>query len=382
MDYKFLKFIKGFAEEAKAMAVDKKNKKSDPADKKAPLNLELKSEGSHLSKSDNENQPFIASESLNKDHSEAQKIWDLLQSTHQSEVHPEDSIQNSDSAAVPPSFNPLESKVDPLSTSGMKQLYSDVASRVADIFQAKVIESKPRVYIEDGPPQGVVLPSPHPEGIVGDQERSIINPKLENDNQLIQVKLQEAESLKVAQKKIEELESAIIKLRIENERLAAAGELFQKKAEDSIAARVELEKKMRSNEDRHAEERRIINERLEQREIKLRELTSVVEDYEGRISGDIRKSRSRERELEHRLELARLERLSLVGSKDEIILDLKRQVDQLNLEIASYRKKSAEMTSVIDENQEQFRRTVRALRLALTNLEVNEQIGGRIKKAE
>lgn len=198
----------------------------------------------------------------------------------------------------------------------------------------------------------------------------------------IQLKLYESDHLKIAQQRIEDLEKEVDRLRLENERLASASDLFQKRAEENLTARQELEKKLEFNDERYAEERLSLKNHIESRDSVIQELRAKVEDLESRLSNDIRKSRSRERELENRLELARLEKISLVGSKDEIILDLKRQIDQLNHELGNYRRKAAELNQTIEANQEQFRRTVRALRLALTNLEVNEQIGVRSKKAE
>ncbi len=198
----------------------------------------------------------------------------------------------------------------------------------------------------------------------------------------IQLKLYESDHLKIAQNKIEDLEREIDRLRLENERLASASELFQKRSEELLAAKQEAEKKLLHSDESSVEERMSLKSHLEMRDETIHELKQKIEDLESRLASDVRQSRVKERELENRLELARLEKISLVGSKDEIILDLKRQVDQLNHEIGSYRKKTAELGQTIKANQEQFRRTVRALRLALTNLEVNEQIGIRTKKAE
>lgn len=198
----------------------------------------------------------------------------------------------------------------------------------------------------------------------------------------VQLKLYEGDHLKIAQQRIEDLERECDRLRLENERLASASNLFQKRSEENLALKQEIERKLAYSEERFSEERQTLKTHLEQRDQIIKDLRQKVEELESRLSGDIRKSRSRERELENRLELARLEKISLVGSKDEIILDLKRQIDQLNHELSSYRKRVADMNQTIDANEEQFRRTVRALRLALTNLEVNEQIGVRSKKAE
>lgn len=219
-------------------------------------------------------------------------------------------------------------------------------------------------------------PQPPPTEFISDPSE-----KLNNLN-LVQFKLYEGEHLKIAQHKIEELESSLEKLRIENERLATACELFQKRADESVLLKQEIEKKLNFNEERLSEERASFKNHMEQRDDLVKELKDKIEHLESRLSTDIRKSRGKERELENRLELARLEKISLVGSKDDIILDLKRQVDQLNHELGNYRRKTAQMNQTLEANQEQFRRTVRALRLALTNLEVNDAVGGQVKKAE
>jgi len=59
-------------------------------------------------------------------------------------------------------------------------------------------------------------------------------------------------------------------------------------------------------------------------------------------------------------------------TKDEAILELKRKTENLQAEIESYQNKIIELGQKIEANQDQFARTVRALRLALTNLEVSE----------
>ncbi|PWU12536.1 MAG: hypothetical protein C5B49_16200, partial [Bdellovibrio sp.] len=110
-----------------------------------------------------------------------------------------------------------------------------------------------------------------------------------------------------------------------------------------------------------------------------------VEELESRMSTDVKKVRVRERELENRLELARLEKTALIRSKDETILDLKRTIDLLNAELESYKQKTLDLQQKIEDVQEQVGRTVRALRLALSNLETDETIAEKIvpiKKAD
>ncbi len=101
-----------------------------------------------------------------------------------------------------------------------------------------------------------------------------------------------------------------------------------------------------------------------------------------RLSTNIQKIRVRERELENRLELVKMESQALVRNKDEIILDLKRQFDQLNMELDNYRSKGHDLNKQLTDKQDMLRRTVKALRIALSMLEGDEEIVKPLKKVK
>jgi len=132
----------------------------------------------------------------------------------------------------------------------------------------------------------------------------------------------------------------------------------------------------------HSEEKALLIENKESLRRELDHLKGKNEDLELRISTNIQKIRVRERELENRLELVKMEGAALIRSKDEIILDLKRQIDQLGLELNNYRTKSQELNRMILDKQDILRRTVKALRLALTMLEGDEEQTQPLKKAK
>ncbi len=105
------------------------------------------------------------------------------------------------------------------------------------------------------------------------------------------------------------------------------------------------------------------------RDRELSDMKLKIEEYEMRLTSNLQKIRVRERELENRLELVKMESAAVVRSKDELILELKRQLDQLTSEIENYRTKSQELNKQISDKQDLERRTVKALRLALSLLE-------------
>ncbi len=197
-----------------------------------------------------------------------------------------------------------------------------------------------------------------------------------------QTTLVQSENLRVAQQKILELEEEISRLRTENEDLAAAGETLRRVADESTAAQEILERRLENIKDLAQQEQQLMKENVETKDRRLAEMQNKIEEMELRLSTNIQKIRVRERELENRLELVRLEGEALARSKDELVLDLKRQVDQLNMELENYRSKGQELNSQLKDKQELLRRTVKALRLALSMLEGDEEINFSLKKVK
>ena len=187
------------------------------------------------------------------------------------------------------------------------------------------------------------------------------------DSHLIQ-----SENLRVAQKKIFELENEIERLRTTNEKLAAAGETLKQKVDHLSSDNENKTRKLEEIKDRLVSEKEILEDSLKQRDRELNDLKTKMDEYELRISSNIQKIRVRERELENRLEISKMENAALIRNKDEIILDMKRQKDHLVNELENYRAKGQELHKQINEKQETLRRTVKALRLALSLLEGND----------
>lgn len=197
-----------------------------------------------------------------------------------------------------------------------------------------------------------------------------------------QASLVQSENLRVAQQKILELEEEISRLRTANEELAAAGETLKRVADEAKADHESLERKLEAVKELAQQEQQILKDAIEVKDRKIATQQSRIEEMELRLSTNIQKIRVRERELENRLELVRMEGQALARSKDEMVLDLKRQIDQLNIELENYRSKGQELNSQLKDKQELLRRTVKALRLALSMLEGDEEANLSLKKAK
>lgn len=185
--------------------------------------------------------------------------------------------------------------------------------------------------------------------------------------------LAQSESLRIAQNRLLEFEQEIERLRQQNEELAAAGETLRRRTDELLAQNHKRESDYENAVSTFEQEKQILTASKEavQRELELSRRKG--DELELRISTNIQKIRVRERELENRLELLKMESAALIRSKDEMILELKRNIDQLNLELNNYRTKNQELNRQTTDKQEMLRRTVKALRLALSMLEGEEE---------
>ncbi len=185
--------------------------------------------------------------------------------------------------------------------------------------------------------------------------------------------LAQSESLRIAQQRLIDLESEIERLRLQNEELAAAGETLRRRTDELLAQNQKRESDYQNAVSTFEQEKELLTGSKEALQRDLEQQRRKAEELELRISTNIQKIRVRERELENRLELVKMESAALIRSKDEMILELKRNIDQLNLELNNYRAKNQELNRQTTDKQEMLRRTVKALRLALSMLEGEEE---------
>ena len=194
--------------------------------------------------------------------------------------------------------------------------------------------------------------------------------------------LLQAENLRIAQTRILQLEEEVDRLRRDHEEVSSAADTVKNRSDEMVLRIQELEREQVDIRESNETELMILKGQLNFKDKELTTALYKIDDLEVRLKNDFRKIRVRERELENRLELVRAEKATLVRAKDDSILDLKRRVDQLQHEIDNYRDKCLELNKSLDSQKEQFKRTARALKMALTNLEVKDEDVIPLKKAE
>jgi hypothetical protein len=180
------------------------------------------------------------------------------------------------------------------------------------------------------------------------------------------------EAVKVAQARITVLEKDKSKLRDEIDQLLLASETIQRRFDELKAVHESLERKHREKIDILEDEKSVLRDRMKARDEELDRVKKENEELKLRFQNDLRKIRVRERELETRQEIMKAENQSTVRAKDELIIELKRQLEKLHFEVDTFKAQS-DLNARITEFYDRNHRTVKAIRLALSVLESDDE---------
>lgn len=195
--------------------------------------------------------------------------------------------------------------------------------------------------------------------------------------------LKKAEHLRIAQEKINDLENEIEDLRKQNHELSNDAESIAT-LNESYSAQIEnLKMELSHVRATLGEEAKILRHSMYEKERLVAELKQSNADLKSKVETNFKSIRKRERDLEYRLELAKVDEAALLKSKDKMILDLRRELEKKDQEKTAFERKNKEHFQKIQEQQQTVRTVVRALRIALTRLEGDFGVDFEVlKKAE
>jgi len=151
----------------------------------------------------------------------------------------------------------------------------------------------------------------------------------------------------------------------------------------------EIEVKMRTVLDRKEENQHLIKQKETQLEERVKDLSIQLDssqfiaakaekklsEYKERVRNDIQKIRSRERDLSNRLELQKRDMDALLTSKDEKLLQQKREIDRLLFEGEILKEKLVEHSQQEEGKSQRLKRALQSLKLAqgmLSSLEITD----------
>ena len=185
----------------------------------------------------------------------------------------------------------------------------------------------------------------------------------------VEATLKQSEHLRIAQNKLNALEDEVDKLRRENADLASAGQTFKRINDEYYGSIETLKQKVVDIKTTYNQEVELLKNINKGKDKQIVDLKQQIDDLKSRVDDNFRGVRKREKDLEHRLEIAKIEEAAVIKSKDQLILDLKRRIDQVTMESENFRQKSQENYKELQKKQNVVRGVIRALRIALTKLE-------------
>ncbi len=180
--------------------------------------------------------------------------------------------------------------------------------------------------------------------------------------------LRQSEYLREAQEKIVALDEEIERLRRENEELLSTADHFEKSAEKRQTKYIRLKRDYEESREDYKKEKKVLMDTLSARGREIEHLKLQTKSLEDRLSNNIQQIRVRERELEHRLDIVTREDQVIRRAKERDILDLRRLVDQLKMDLNRQKDKYNVVQKELEEFREGSRKAVRSLNVSLNIL--------------
>ncbi len=184
-----------------------------------------------------------------------------------------------------------------------------------------------------------------------------------------EVTLRQAEHLKTAQRRVQELEKEVDQVRRQNEEIFATAETFRSAKETLERAFEKQRLDLESLKELNRSEGELLREGLSHKDKEIQALRSKNQELQDRLDQSFRQVRKREKELEHRLEIMKMDGQAVLRSKDESLLELKEKLDTLQYEKEKLGKRNYALHQELQEKEAVLRRISRALHLALVQLE-------------
>lgn len=101
----------------------------------------------------------------------------------------------------------------------------------------------------------------------------------------------------------------------------------------------------------------------------MKELIRKREEFKEKVREDLKRIKLKERELENKYELLRNDTQTLLDSKDKQILELKKKVDALVLELEQFDDRLRESANILNGVGAKKRRLIETLKIAIALLE-------------
>jgi len=252
-----------------------------------------------------------------------------------------------------------------------------VATKPSQILEASPSENGLDIYEE--PSVTLQTPQSEEESLNPPDLNEPNKPEVPNDKSFetlrnyITLKEKEVSDLKEQQK---QYQNVLIKLKRAQTELSHSNFLLQEELEASRANEQLIKKEIAHLREKHENEVAILKNDFDQQKVQsttyqeqLQDLNRQKNIWKEKIAEDLKKIKIKEKELENRYELLKRDTETLLDSKDQQILELRKKIDAFELELESLEDRLRSEHAIINSIEGKKRRLIETLKLAISLLE-------------
>lgn len=172
-------------------------------------------------------------------------------------------------------------------------------------------------------------------------------------------------NLKIAERKIKELEKDNLQFRMDSQKLAVSGEALQDNLNQLSSEYQTVKSNYEDDKVSWMDQKKLLEQALSAKSLEIKKLKVKNLTLEKHLERDIRRIRVKERELENKLELKKNEIESIIREKDKSLLSLKMELDSLKEKKYNQMEELRKLEEQMEDKKEKSHRAVRALQMSL-----------------
>ena len=180
--------------------------------------------------------------------------------------------------------------------------------------------------------------------------------------------------VKIAEKKIKELESDNNQLRLNSNKLLFAGETLQSSYDQLFNEYHTMKENYDEDRSSLLDQKKALDQGMSVQSAEIRNLKMKISTLEKHLNRDVQKIRIRERDLENRLQFKQKELDTIIREKDEDLLSMKREVDRLREQLQETQDQTEKWMHQQSLNKDKSQRVTRALQMSLHLLEGDKEV--------
>ena len=188
--------------------------------------------------------------------------------------------------------------------------------------------------------------------------------------------------VKIAEKKIKELEADNNQLRLDNNKLLLAGETLQSSYDQLLDEHHKVKENYDEDRSSLLDQKKSLEQVKVAQSAEIRNLKMKINTLEKYLNRDVQKIRIRERDLENRLQFKQKELDTIIREKDDNLVNMKRDVDHLRDRLQEAQDRIEKWMHQKSLSKERSDKISRALQISLKILGDEDRSSSKVSSQE